>query len=282
MRIDQRDDQERREAARESSENNFSPYYERASRTSVGLGQVPLAAGTGGHSGDQQPVHNDNTIHSLSRVQDLFTHRFIPADEPGAATLLALHGTGGDEQDLLPLAGAIDEHAAILSPRGRVLENGMPRFFRRLAEGVFDLADLRAQTDALAEFVRECAGTYGFNAARVFAVGYSNGANIAASLLLSTPDVLAGGMLFRPMVPFEPAAVPDLSGKQIFMSAGRQDPLIPARLTRRLAELLEAGGASVQIQWQASGHALTPADVAAARHWWVQTVRAAAADPERR
>lgn len=201
-----------------------------------------------------------------------FIHRFLPADKPGAPTLLALHGTGGDETDLLDLARSIDEHAAILSPRGRVLESGMPRFFRRHAEGVFDQADLRAQTEALAEFVVDCAATYDFDPARVVAMGYSNGANIAASLLLAKPEVLAGAILFRAMVPFEPPSLPDLAGKQIFISAGRHDPLIPPALTQRLGELLDTAGASVKLLWQETGHGLTPADMREARRWWQKVV----------
>src|ERR671920_1283811 len=141
-----------------------------------------------------------------------FVHRFDPAKEPGAPTLLLLHGTGGDENDLLPLGRMLDERAALLSPRGKVLENGMPRFFRRLAMGVFDQEDLVNRTHELAEFVTASASEYGFDPGRVFAVGFSNGANIAASLLLLHPSLLAGAVLLRPMVPFEPDTPPGLSG----------------------------------------------------------------------
>src|SRR5688572_1422970 len=154
-----------------------------------------------------------------------FIHRFDPGDDPGRPVLLVLHGTGGNETDLLPLARMIDRHAPALSPCGKVLEHGMPRFFRRLAEGVFDQEDLRLRTRELAEFVASSAVRYGFDPSRVVAVGYSNGANIAASLLLSGLGELQGAILMRPMVPFEPETVPSLDGKQILVSASREDAI---------------------------------------------------------
>ena len=141
-----------------------------------------------------------------------FIHRFVPATDAYAPTLVALHGTGGDEAALIPLAPAIHPGAAVLSPRGRVLERGMPRFFARLSEGVFDQEDLAKRTIELADFIAWAAERYGFDPRRVYAVGHSNGANIAASVLLARPEALAGGVLFRAMVPFEPEALPDLSG----------------------------------------------------------------------
>ncbi len=170
-----------------------------------------------------------------------FRHRFVPGATASSPTLLALHGTGGDENDLIPLARMISPDAAIVSPRGRVLEHGMPRFFRRLAEGVFDQEDLRIRTVELAEFIGAAATQYGVDPARVIAVGYSNGANIAASLMLSHRDALAGAILLRPMVPFEPAAVPDLRSKRVLISAGREDTIVPRELTTRLGQLLEQG-----------------------------------------
>ena len=204
-----------------------------------------------------------------------FIHQFTPGRAPGAPTILALHGTGGDENDLVPLARMIDADAAVLSPRGRVLENGMPRFFRRLAEGVFDQDDLRKRTQELATFVEEAAAHYRFDPARVLALGYSNGANIAASVLLARPDVLAGGMLLRPMVPFEPERPPDLAGKRILISAGRMDQMIPQALTERLIALFEESGATVTAWWHPTGHNLTHGEPARVREWYLQTARSA-------
>ena len=159
-----------------------------------------------------------------------FTHEWVPAQNVSSApTLLLLHGTGGNARDLLPLGRQLLPGANLLSPLGKVLERGMPRFFRRLAEGVFDQEDLRFRTGELAEFMQQSAGVYGFDAKRVVAVGYSNGANIAASLLLRRPEVLAGAILLRPMTPFMPEAMPDLNGKPIFIGAGRNDRIVPPR-----------------------------------------------------
>jgi predicted esterase len=204
-----------------------------------------------------------------------FIHQFTPGRANHGVTILALHGTGGDEHDLLPLVRMIDPDAAVLSPRGRVLENGMPRFFRRLAEGVFDQEDLRRRTEELATFVGEAAAQYGFDPSRVMALGYSNGANIAASVLLARPEVLAGGMLLRPMVPFEPERLPDLTGKRILISAGRLDEMIPQALTERLATLLEQSGAEVTTWWHPTGHNLTHAEPARIREWYLENARSA-------
>jgi predicted esterase len=195
-------------------------------------------------------------------VADALTlvHRF----EAGSAelpTLLLLHGTGGDESDLLPLGRALLPGAPLLSPRGAVLERGQPRFFRRLAEGVFDMEDLHRRTADLATFVRDAAVQYRFDPGRVVALGFSNGANIAASLMLSDTGVLAGGVLLRAMVPFEPERRPSLKGMPVLLSAGRNDPIVPAAQVERLGVLLEEGGASVNLAWQAGGHGLTKGDV---------------------
>jgi len=160
--------------------------------------------------------------------------------------------------------------AAVVSPRGRVLENGMPRFFRRLAEGIFDEEDLARRTAELAEFIGAAASAHGFDPADVVAVGYSNGANIAASLLLSNPGALAGAVLFRPMVPFEPASVPNLSGRPVLLSAGERDPIIPRPLTARLAQLLAAGGADVATRWYPGGHELSSREIADAAEWFAE------------
>jgi predicted esterase/catechol 2,3-dioxygenase-like lactoylglutathione lyase family enzyme len=196
-----------------------------------------------------------------------FQHVYEPAVAEGAPTLLLLHGTGGNEYDLLDLGRTLFPGAGLLSPRGQVLENGMPRFFRRLAEGVFDLDDLRRRTHDLAAFVGAAAAHYGFDPRRVIAVGYSNGANIAASLMLLRPEQLAGAVLLHAMVPLEPEAAPDLRGVPVFMGAGRADPLIPAPLTERLAELLREAGAAVTLHWEPGGHGLNQAELRAAAAW---------------
>jgi phospholipase/carboxylesterase len=193
-----------------------------------------------------------------------YQYRFIPGNDP---TLLLLHGTGGDEHDLVPLAQELLPGAAILSPRGNVLENGNPRFFRRLEQGVFDEADLIARTNELADFVIASAQTYNFNKNNVIALGFSNGANIAASMLLLRPDVLAGAILLRPMLPLVPSARPDLNGKRVLMLCGKNDPLIPPGSAERLAELLREAGAEADYQIIPSGHGLTQADIEVARRW---------------
>ena len=196
-----------------------------------------------------------------------FIHRFVPAEGDDTITLLLLHGTGGDENDLLPLGRMLDERAALLSPRGKVLENGMPRFFRRLAEGVFDQEDLVSRTHELAEFVEAASAEYDLDPRRVFAVGFSNGANIAASLLLLHPGLLAGAILLRAMAPFEPEITPDLPGTPVYLAAGRSDTMVPPESTERLAGLLRETGAEVTLDWQPGGHGIGHAEIEAAREW---------------
>ena len=196
-----------------------------------------------------------------------FIHQFEPSKTAAAPTLLLLHGTGGNEHDLLDIGRTITPTANLLSPRGRVLEHGMPRFFRRLAEGVFDEPDLIARTNELADFVSEAAGNYRFDIYRVWAVGFSNGANIAASLLLLHPKRLAGAVLWRPMVPLTPAESPDLTGRQILMANGQADPMVPAENRLRLAALFREAGAQVTESLVPSGHQLTERDIATARDW---------------
>jgi len=188
-----------------------------------------------------------------------------------APTILALHGTGGDENELVPLARMVDGDSAIVSPRGRVAEDGQARFFRRLAEGVFDQEDLREQTLTLSRFIDAASSHYHFDRAHVVALGYSNGANIAASLLLSEPGALAGAILLRPMVPFEPPVPPDLKGVPVLLSASRSDPLVPEALTERLAALLRDSGAMVTVLWQPTGHALSPNELEQVSEWWQRT-----------
>jgi predicted esterase len=200
-----------------------------------------------------------------------FIHRYIPpaaeGQLAGSTTLLLLHGTGGDEEDLLPLGRAMLPGAGMLSPRGKVLERGAPRFFRRLAEGVFDQEDLARRTDELADFVKSGIRAYGLEPDGVVAVGFSNGANIAASLLLRRPGVLRGAVLLSPMVPFEPDVHPDLKGTAVFIGAGRNDPMVPAAQTERLAELLVRAGADVTLHWEPGGHGITKGEVDAAARW---------------
>jgi phospholipase/carboxylesterase len=196
-----------------------------------------------------------------------FIHRFVPRTGPDARTLVLLHGTGGDENDLLSLGRSLAPEAALLSPRGTVLENGANRFFRRIAEGVFDLEDLRARTDDLARFIGEAVARYELDPANLIAVGFSNGANIAASLLLAHPGTLAGAILFRAMVPFEPKTPVALGGTRVYVGAGRTDPLVPAVQSERLAELLRGNGADVTLVWQSAGHTLTRSDLDSAHTW---------------
>ena len=193
------------------------------------------------------------------------THRFVPATAPGLPPLLLLHGTGGDETDLLPLGRTLLPGAALLSPRGAVLENGMPRFFRRLAEGVFDEADLRRRAADLAGFIAEARTAYGL--AAPVAVGFSNGANIAAALLLLHPGVLAGAVLMRPMVPLRASPPVDLAGRPVLMLSGAADPIVPAANVGSLAERLRAAGATVSHETLPVGHGLSQADVAQAGVW---------------
>jgi predicted esterase len=189
------------------------------------------------------------------------------AHGPGSLTLLMLHGTGGTEHDLLPLANMLAPDAAVLSPRGKVLERGMPRYFRRLAEGVFDLEDLQQRTHELADFIGTAAKRYAFDPHRVVAVGFSNGANIAASILLLRPEVLGGAILFRAMVPLVPEPLPALPKTPVLMSSGRHDPLVAPDNTERLAALLREAGANVTLTWQPAGHELTNEDVSQAAKW---------------
>ena len=196
-----------------------------------------------------------------------YQHVFQPGTDPAARPLLLLHGTGGDERDLLPLARQLSPDSAVLSPRGDVLEQGAPRFFRRFAEGVFDLADVEKRTHALADFIVAAAEKYGLDRARLTAIGFSNGANIAASLLLLRPESLAAAVLLRPMVVLEPAQVPSLAGKRVLISSGQHDPIVPADHPARLAEMLRRAGADVTLRNHIASHQLVPGDLAAAKEF---------------
>jgi phospholipase/carboxylesterase len=194
-----------------------------------------------------------------------FIHRVEPGNRPDAPPLLLLHGTGGDENDLLPLGEAIAPGAPLLSVRGQVLEHGMPRFFRRLAEGVFDEDDVRRRANELADFVAAARSRYGLSAP--IALGYSNGANIAAAVLLLRPDVLAGAILLRAMVPLRQAPTPDLAGKPVLIVSGKSDPIIPPDNSARLATMLQQAGAAVQHRTLPVGHQLSQADLTLAKAW---------------
>jgi phospholipase/carboxylesterase len=194
-----------------------------------------------------------------------FTHRFLPATAEGRPLLLLLHGTGGDEHDLVPLGQAVAPGSALLSPRGKVLEHGMPRFFRRLAEGVFDEADVIARANELADFVAEAREAYGLPAP--VALGFSNGANIAAALLLLRPEALAGAALLRAMVPLGAPPAVDLAGKRVLILSGAMDPIVPAENAGRLAGLLERSGALVRHQNLPASHGLSQADVTIVKEW---------------
>lgn len=198
-----------------------------------------------------------------------FVHKFVPAQAgtSHSATLLLLHGTGGDENDLLPLGRELWPDAAFLSPRGKVSENGMPRFFRRFAEGVFDINDLKFRTQELAQFIEAASARYGFSMENLVAVGYSNGANIAASLILLYPRLLRAAVLFRAMVPFMPKAIGDFSKVAVFIGAGLRDPTVPRDQPEQLAATLKGGGADVTLFWHQGGHELGTDDIDAAKAW---------------
>ncbi len=195
-------------------------------------------------------------------------HIFQKGKDSAKPTLLLLHGTGGNELDLVPLAGMIDDEASFLSVRGNVLENGMPRFFRRLAEGVFDEQDLIFRTEELNLFLDEAAQKYDFDRDNIVAVGYSNGANIAASLLFHYQHALKGAILHHPMVPRKGMDLPNLSGKNVFIAAGTNDPICSPLESKELQSLLEKANASVEIHWENRGHQLTMEEVEAAAQWY--------------
>ncbi|CAM4033076.1 alpha/beta hydrolase [Paenibacillus alkaliterrae] len=198
-------------------------------------------------------------------------HLFKQGTDVNAPVLLLLHGTGGTERDLLPLAERISPASSVLSVRGNVLENGMPRYFRRLAEGVFDLEDLVFRTKELYDFLDSAAEEYGFDRGNLIAIGYSNGANIAGSLLFHYKGTLRGAILHHPMVPIRGVELPDMSGMPCFIGAGSNDPLCTPQETEELERLLSAAGADVKVHWEQYGHQLTSSEVAAAEAWYNET-----------
>jgi predicted esterase len=198
-----------------------------------------------------------------------FINKFVPA-RPSVAhpvTLLLLHGTGGDENDLLPLGDELWPGAALLGVRGKVLENGMPRFFRRIAEGVFDVEDLKYRTEELVQFIKAASERYHFSTKKLIAIGYSNGANIAASLILLHPHYFAAAVLFRAMVPFTPDIIRNFSNLAVFVGAGDRDPIVPRSQPVELAGIFESGGADVMLFWHRGGHELGAEDIQAAKAW---------------
>ena len=196
-----------------------------------------------------------------------FVHRYIPAEAGSSRVLLLLHGTGGNEDDMLTLGREFDPEATLLSPRGKVLENGAPRFFRRFAEGVFDEEDVVRRANELADFVTAAASHYSFHPADVTAVGYSNGANIAAAMTLLRPEVFSAALMLRAMVPLSDPPQGDLAGRRALISAGETDPIVPAESAERLAGLLKARGADVTFTVQRAGHGLVQGDLIAAKQW---------------
>lgn len=198
----------------------------------------------------------------------MMKHIFNRGEDKSKPTLLMLHGTGGNESDLLPLASMIDEEASVLSVRGEVSENGMPRFFRRLAEGVFDEEDLVNRTKQLNDFLDYAAKEHGFDRNNVIAIGYSNGANIAASLMFHYKNALKGAILHHAMVPLRSVELPDLSNTPIFISAGVNDPICPPEESTELKTILENAGANVFIHWEDNGHSLTKTEVMEATDWY--------------
>lgn len=194
-----------------------------------------------------------------------FHHRWVPGSS--SRTLLLLHGTGGDENDLIPLGQTLDPSANLLSPRGRIDEGGANRFFRRFGEGVFDQENMRQETEALASFLRFASTEYKFDPEQVYAVGFSNGANIGVSLLLRDPELLKGGIFIRAMVPFEPETRPALLGTRVLISSGEFDPMVPRENAERLATILVEGGADVEHLWMPVGHNLTRQEIEQAKKW---------------
>jgi predicted esterase len=206
----------------------------------------------------------------MSEQHIAYIHRYdAPKDTQEKRTLLLLHGTGGDENALSNLGRMLLPGAGHLSPRGNVQENGMSRFFRRFAEGVLDIDDLKQRTLDLVTFIQQASEIYSFDVTQIIAVGFSNGANIAASQLLLYPETLRGAILLHPMLPFEPDTLPALQGKPIFIGAGREDPLVPVAQTTQLADLFTRAGAQVSQIWQHGGHSISVEEVKAARNWLV-------------
>ena len=179
----------------------------------------------------------------------------------GAPLVLTFHGTGATEQQLHGLGLDVMPGAHVVSPRGDVSEGGAARFFRRTGEGVYDMDDLALRTIAMAAFIAGEVDRTG--ADRVIGLGYSNGANILASVAFLRPELLTDMALLHPLIPFEPAPQPALSGRRVLVSAGERDPICPPDLTRRLMAWMRAQGADVTEAWHGGGHEVVPAEIAA-------------------
>lgn len=202
----------------------------------------------------------------VAQIPDLgFLHRYIPAADPSRPPLLLLHGTGADENDLIPLGEMLAPGAALLSPRGKVSEDGMARFFRRVEEGVWDIPDFEARTDELADFIAEARAVY--HLPPPVALGFSNGANIGWSLMRRDPDALAGALLLRAALPFDPRPLPELTGFPVLLLSGKDDPLVPSDQPSYFAALLGEAGADVTLEMVPGGHALTQQDLVFAFDW---------------
>ena len=201
-----------------------------------------------------------------------FVHRYKPASGEDKRTLLLLHGTGGDENSLLRFGASIAPTAGLLSPRGTVTENGMPRFFRRFAEGVFDYEDIKARAHDLAAFIAAAAEAYSFDPEQVVAVGYSNGANAGWSTMLLHPESISQAILFRPMVTLTDVPAPNIDGKRIFVSAGKWDPIVPVENTERLVEQMRSYGADVTSNWLRGGHEISGEEIHASKDWLAEKI----------
>lgn len=200
-----------------------------------------------------------------------FEHVYEQGSSP--ITVLALHGTGGNEHDLVPMAKMVAPNTNVLSPRGKISEDGAARFFRRIAEGVFDIEDLKFRTHELADFVTEASKEYGFESSKVYALGFSNGANIASSLLFLRPEILAGGAILRGMVPLdidkgELEQLPDLTGKKIFLANGTRDPMVTLENAKKLATMYKDAGATVTHELNPASHGLIQSDLQAMKRWF--------------
>lgn len=213
----------------------------------------------------------------LAKVTFMDSHSFKHIYRPGTGanplSLLLLHGTGGDEHDLVPLAEVVAQGAAIISPRGQVSENGAPRFFRRFAEGTLDIEDWRERSEALAEFVAVVSAERGISPNTLFALGYSNGANIAQGLLLLRPNVLSGAVLFRPMFVTDDVPMQDLTGRPVLLLGGNHDPIIPPEDLSLIAQQLEKRGAQVTVKRTHASHGLVQDDVINAQRWLAERSR---------